>query len=417
MTRYITETLRTPVIAETDVVVLGGGPAGVCAALAAARLGAQVALVERWGHLGGQATGGLVIEFFGASDGPTFQWGRKIKAGIYEEILERLKPFGAVTRFPDVLIHPEYLKLVCQRMLLEAGVKLLTHSLAVGAVVEGEVIKAALIENKSGRGAILGKVFVDGTGDGDSAAWCGVPYELLPADQLRPVTLVYRFGNVDIARAKQFMETEKRAYAELMAQARQELGFALAWNPTLNPGEVWTDEAHLEAIDCSKAEDMMKSENWGREKAAAAFDFYRRHVPGFEQATWVDTAPQMGTRESRRIRGKYWLTAEDCRAGRQFEDCVVLNPYHPLGPGHVFGIPYRCLLPSLGPKNLIFSGRCVSVAHDIMDWMREIPSCACLGQAAGAGAALALNVNGDVSAVETPALRRALLAGGAILDV
>jgi len=202
-----------------------------------------------------------------------------------------------------------------------------------------------------------------------------------------------------------------------MAQGEAELGFALGWNPTLNPGEVWTDEAHLEGVDCSKAEEMMRCENWGREKAAAAFEFYRRNVPGFEQATWVDTAPQMGTRESRRIRGRYWLTGEDCRSGRKFEDCVVLNPYHPAGPGHVFGIPYRCLVPSAGPKNLLFSGRSVSVAHDIMDWMREIPSCSCLGQAAGTGAALALNAGGDVGAVETPALRKALLAAGAILEV
>ena len=253
MTRFITETMKTPVVAETDVVVLGGGPAGVCAAVAAARLGSEVTLVERWGHLGGQATGGLVIEFFGASDGPLFQWGRKIKAGIYEELVDRLKPFDAVTRYPDVLTNPEYLKLVCQQMLFEAGVKPFTHTLAVGAVVEGDQIKAALIENKSGRGAILGRVFVDGTGDGDSADWCGVPNELLPADQLRPVTLVYRFGNVDVERARTFMETAPQAYADIMAQAKAELGFALGWNPTMNASEVWTDEAHLSGIDLKQS--------------------------------------------------------------------------------------------------------------------------------------------------------------------
>lgn len=133
MSNFITEALKTPVIAKTDVVVMGGGPAGVTAAIAAARLGAQVILIERWGHLGGQATGGLVIEFFGASDGPTFKWGRKIKAGIYEETLDRLKPYFAVTRFPDVLIHPEYLKLVYQQMILEADVKPMTHILVVGS--------------------------------------------------------------------------------------------------------------------------------------------------------------------------------------------------------------------------------------------------------------------------------------------
>ncbi len=161
----------------------------------------------------------------------------------------------------------------------------------------------------------------------------------------------------------------------------------------------------------------MRSEFWGREKAATAFAFYRKHIPGFEEATWVDTAPQIGTRESRRIRGNYWLTTEDCESGRKFEDTVVLNPYRPKGPGHVFGIPYRCLVPSAGPKNLLFSGRCVSVAHNVIDWIREIPSCACLGQAAGTGAALALDANCDVTSVDIKRLCATLVEMGAILEV
>ena len=417
MSTFITETLKTPVIADADVVVMGGGPAGVTAAIAAARLGADVILIERWGHLGGQATGGLVIEFFGASDGATHEWGRKIKAGLYEECLERLRPYAAVTRFPDVLIHPEYLKLVYQQMIMEAGVKPMTHSIAVSATIEDDKIASVQVENKSGRGAVLGKVFVDGTGDADSAKWCGVPYELLSADQLKPVTMVYRFGNVDIKRAQEFKKENPQEYATVVEQSKEELGFSLAWNPTMNKGEVWTDEAHIFGIDCSKAEDMMKSEFWGRERAVAAFEFYRKHVPGFEEATWVDTAPQMGTRESRRIRGVYWLTFEECETGRMFEDTIVLNPFRPRGSGHIFAIPYRCLVPRAGPKNLLFSGRCISVAHDVLDWMREIPSCACLGQAAGTAAALALEVKCDVGAVDTTRLRTTLVDAGAILEV
>jgi len=417
MNGFITETLTTPIVAETDIVVMGGGPAGVTAAVAAARLGADVILIERWGHFGGQATGGLVIEFFGAADAQPYETGRKIKAGIYEETLDRLRFYSAVTRFPDVLIHPEYLKLVYQQMILESRINPFAHTMVVGAQTRDEKIVTVQVENKSGRGAISGKVFIDCTGDGDSAKWCGVPHELLPADQLLPVTLVYRFGNVDIERARKFTKENLQEYSEIMGLAKQELGFSLAWNPTMNRGEVWTDEAHLNNIDCSKAEDMMQSEFWGREKAASALEFYRKHIPGFEEAVWVDTAPQMGTRESRRIRGKYWLTIEDCDAGRQFEDTVLLNPYRAKGTGHVFGLPYRCLVPNMGPKNLIFAGRCVSVAHDALDRIREIPSCMCMGQAAGTGAALALDVEADVGAMDTNRLRSKLLDAGAILEI
>ncbi len=167
--QYIVETKQTPVIGKADVVVLGGGPSGVAAAMCAARLGAEVILVERYGYFGGQATGGLVIEFFGAHDGAFKKPGRTIMGGFYDELLDRLKAHDAVTRFPDVLLHPEVLKLVYQRLLLEAGVKVIAHTWAVDASVEDGIIKAVMVESKSGRGALKGKVFVDATGDGPSA--------------------------------------------------------------------------------------------------------------------------------------------------------------------------------------------------------------------------------------------------------
>jgi hypothetical protein len=415
MSGFIIERLNTPVIAETDVVVLGGGPAGVAAAVAAARLGADVILIERWGHLGGQATGGLVIEFFGAYDGPVFKWGRKIKGGIYDETIDRLKALSAVRRFPDVIIHPEYLKLVYQQMILEAGVTPMTHTIVVGAVVEEERIRSVLVENKSGRGAIKGKVFVDCTGDADTARWCSVPFELLPAEKLKPATLVYRFGNVDIEKAEAFRRSEKRLYATILDMAKEVLGFPLSWHPAMNSNEVWTNEAHIH-VDCTVAEELMRAEFYGRERAAAALEFYRKHMPGFENAQWVDTAPQLGTRESRRIKGIHWLTVEDCDSEVLFEDTVVLNPHRRKGPGHVFAIPYRCLVPLSGPKNLLFAGRCISVAHEVLDWMREIPSCACLGQAAGTGAALALDSDCVTGSVDIKRLREKLIENGAVLE-
>jgi uncharacterized protein with NAD-binding domain and iron-sulfur cluster len=305
---YIVESKKTPIIAEADVVVLGGGPSGVAAAVCAARLGAKVIIVERYGYLGGQATGGLVIEFFGAHDGSLNKPGRTIMAGLYQEVLDRLKTMGAVTRFPDVLIHPEVLKLTYQRLLAEAGVKPLTHTWSVGASVQGDTLGAVLVESKSGRGGITGQVFVDATGDGDSAAWCEIPFEKLPREELRYATLVYRLGNVDVERAERFRSEQKTAYARILRKAKEELGFRLEWYRTMNPGEVWTDEAHVHNIDCSIAEDLMKAEFQGREMAFAALSFYHQNVPGFENASWVDTASQMGVRESRRIQSQYWLT-------------------------------------------------------------------------------------------------------------
>lgn len=413
---YIIETNKTPIIAKADVVVMGGGPSGVAAAICAARLCADVILVERYGYFGGQATGGLVIEFFGAHDGTFCNPGHTIMGGFYQEVLDRLKTMYAVTRFPDVLIHPEVLKLVYQRLLLEAGVRLLTHTWAVGAVTEDDLVKEVLVENKSCRGAIKGQVFVDGTGDGDSAKWCQIPYEKVPKEKLRFVTLVYRFGNVDLDRAEKFREENRSKYSRLIMKAKKELGFELAWHRTMNPGEVWTNEAHVYNIDCSNANDLMESELQGREMAYKAMLFYRKYMPGFESASWVDTAPQMGIRESRRIRGKYWLTSEDLKAERDFEDTIVYNKNHLFESGHVFSIPYRCLVPQ-GKKNLLFTGRCISVSHDIMNWMREIPSCTCLGQAAGIGAALALNTNCDVGAVDQMVLRNTLVDAGAIVEL
>jgi hypothetical protein len=184
----------------------------------------------------------------------------------------------------------------------------------------------------------------------------------------------------------------------------------------MNPGEVWTDEAHLYDVDCSIAKDLMKAEFEGREMAYAALQFYQQNVRGFENASWVDTAPQMGVRESRRIRSRYWLTREDLKAERVFEDTVVFNRNYVHPTGHAFSVPYGCMVPQK-IRNLLYTGRCIGVAHDIMDWTREIPSCTCLGQAAGTGAALALDAGCDVGAVDTVHLRRTLADAGAIIDL
>ena len=414
--KFIGRTGRVPLIAEADVVVLGGGPSGVAAAVCAARLGADVILLERYGYFGGQATGGLVIEFVGTHDGTPDNPGRPIKAGFYQEVLVRLQSLDAVTRFPDVTIHPEMLKLVYQRLVLEAGVEPLAHTWAVDATVKGDTIETIIVGSKSGLGAVAGRVFIDATGDADSAEWCQIPFEKLPPDDLSRVTLVYRFGNVDLERIEKFVDDHKEEYGQILSQAKDDLGFRLNWHPTMNPGEVWTNEAHIQGIDCSNTADLVRSELKGREMAYLALQFYREHVPGFEKACWVDTAPQMGVRESRRVRTQYWLTLQDVIARRMFVDTVVLENHHRrVGPPHIYSVPYRCLVPP-DIKNLLFTGRCVGVAHEIAGRVRDVASCMCLGQAAGTGAALAAEAGCDVGQVDAGELHKLLLDAGAILD-
>lgn len=414
MTEFIAENLKTKIIAETDILIMGCGPAGFTAAITAARMGARVMIIERHGHLGGLGTGGLVLALVG-NLGSQGEW---IKGGIYTETVDRLKSFpsGLAVEGDFLIAHPEYLKLIYQRMLIESGVRILTNTQAVGCQTEDGAITSVMVENKSGRGAIRAKVFIDCTGDADSARWCGVPFELLPGSQLCAMTLVYRLGNVDRQRASQFQNEQPEAYNALRRRGLKEAGVAVCWSLTPNEGEVWGNDAHIGGCDCSNAEDLMRAEFESREKVAAGFEFYKAHVPGFEKATWVDTAAQMGARESRRIRGKHWLTADDCDSGRRFKDSILLNNSAFIGRGTTYSVPYRCLVPEQGPRNLLFAGRCVSVEHAVIDRIREIPSCACLGQGAGTGAVLALNGNHDVSSVNTQDLKNALLKMGAILE-
>lgn len=388
---------------DFDVVVLGGGSAGVAAAVAAARSGAKTAIVERHGYFGGMATGGLVLTLYGHK-----QQGRWIKGGIIREIIEGLLSTGAATEGNDsVTVHPEYLKLLYQRMILGAGVKPFMYTLLTDAFLINDFVDSIRLEGKGLTAAkvIEAKVYVDATGDADSAPLLDVPFTSV--EKLRPVTLVSRYGNVDTERAI--------VSDEIQEKAEKELGHRLLFLPTVNPGEVWTDDNTIGETDCSDPESLADAEFEARERAARIFKFYRENVPGFERATWIDTAPQIGVRESRLIEGRYRLKLKDIDQDVSFPDNVVLNKNYLRDPQKdVFGVPLGCLIPK-SVNNLLYAGRCISVDSDILDYVREIPSCTCIGEAAGVTAAwLADKPDSDPGEL-WPAIQSELISRGAVL--
>jgi ribulose 1,5-bisphosphate synthetase/thiazole synthase len=373
-----------PIIHSSDVVVLGGGPAGVSAAISAAKMGADVTLIERYGHLGGQATGGLVIVLCGLTDGKI-----PVIKGLCQEIIDELKTQKAAKWLgPDVVFDPETLKYLFDCHILRYGVKTFFHSFACSMITEDNKVKYVITESKSGRNAIAGKIFIDATGDGDTAKWCDVPHEKLDKEKLLPITLTFRVGNVDIEKARRFIEENPTKYSKIIRSHSQEyLDLAPGgWVSTVNKSEVWFDVIYIKNVDATDVEDLTYAEMKGREMVRKVLEVYS-NIPGFEKANLIDTAPQIGCRESRRIIGEYYLEKRDL--DRAFEDSIARANNIFSKSGKSISIPFRCLIPK-GIDNLLYAGRCISVSHEMLDLVREIPCCMATGQAAGTVAGLAV---------------------------
>jgi hypothetical protein len=367
------------------VIVAGGGPAGVAAATAAARNGAEVLLVERYGHLGGLATGGLVICLV-----ETKRYGY----GICKEVLERLSDLkadrlntasGETERWVEgaslsgeesYSFDPEAMKFISDRLVVESGANLLLHSLVVAPIVRGNDVKGLVLEGKLGRQAVLAKVIVDATGDADIAAASGAPYEI----DRHPwgINLEFRLGNVDVERATKWREQNPKLYAGLMDRLKREAG-EIGWGRSVYGNVAWCHGPHFFDVDGLNTRHLTRVEVESRRAIMEGLKLFRENLPGFEDAFIMDTAPQIGVRETRRIVGEYVLTKEDALAGRQFDDAVAKG---------IFGIPYRCLVPK-GVDGLLVAGRCISTTHEAQGVIRNIPPCLITGQAAGIAAALA----------------------------
>ncbi|HIC88084.1 MAG TPA: FAD-dependent oxidoreductase [Anaerolineae bacterium] len=425
---------ETPILRQVEIAVIGGGPAGLGAAIAAARMGREVVLVERYGHLGGLATGGLVLLWDDMDDGhgPTV-------GGIAAEMLARLEAEGGAVLPPAADLHradeaawwawapwgfgdwhvggpppwpimhaasvdAEALKRLAARMVQEAGAELWLHRWAVGTLTDGGCVTGVLLESKGGRGALCAQVTVDTTGDGDVFAAAGAEYT---TGQM-PLTLAHRLGGVDVERALALEREDPEHYRALNRRAMDLLGatYERWWLRTPQPGVVWCNCPTFPPADGLDPAVLTQVEVEGRERIARALEFLRAEMSGFEAAYLLETAPQVGVRQTRLLRGEAVVTREDLDAGRHFADSI--------GRSRTLHIPYRALVPR-AVDGLLVAGRCYSATPQAQALTREIAPCLVMGQAAGVAAALAVETRVAPRAVDVARLQDTLRSQGAIL--
>jgi hypothetical protein len=441
----LTEPARTTEVFGTfDVVVLGGGPAGIAAAASAARAGASTLLVERYGFLGGMGTAAGVTNFCGLHAN-RFGTIDQVVHGFADDLLRRIDALGGLkaphTVFGKInaqAYDTAAYKIAADALLVESGVKILFHALGAGIVKTADrQISALLIETKSGRRAVLGRVFIDGSGDGDLAAWAGAPFEIGGEDGsvMFPSTM-FRINDVarDAARNKAWT-----TFPALMEAAEQRTGQKFPRKtPIIRPQNhdiEWrvnlTQVANPDgtAVDGCDADQLSDGEIEGRRQIGEAFALLKQAVPAFANAYIVDIPPQLGIRETRRILGDYVLTEDDVLTCASFPDTIGVNGW-PI-EDHVAGdvlyrwpdipgsrgfnhLPYRMLLPT-GLDNLFVVGRCASMTHGGQSAARVSGACFAMGEAAGTAAAMVVAGNATTRQVDVAALQRTLVAQGAYL--
>jgi len=414
------------------VVVCGGGPAGVAAALSAARNGAEVLLLEQCGALGGMASLGLVPMLGRTTDGV-----HQVAAGICMEIAEEVVRRMGMTSFNGCWqpIRAELVKQVCDEKIIQAGVKLyFGQKLAAAACRNGRIVHLAFA-GPQGLKKVSGAVFIDATGDGALSAFAGADFQLGDADGVTmSPTLCVQYANVDWekcqAAARQGRD-DRRIWLDLCNAGTAPLPEyhfvgAFQTGPTTATGNL----GHIYGINGCGDADLTKGYLEGRKIATIIHRFYVEHVPGFEHSELVNTAGLLGVRETRRIVGDYQLDFDDYQRKASFPD-EIARYYYPVDihasstdpndqkrveqemarttyqRGESYGIPYRSLLP-VGLENLLTAGRCISCDRPVQSSLRVMPSCFLTGQAAGAAAFLSLSANGSVRTVDPVALRDVL---------
>ena len=432
--QMVTEEPRSlPISADVDVVVLGGGVAGLAASLAAAEGGASVLLIERGNVLGGTATAGMMALFYTPY---------RCAHGIPKRIFDRLIAAGGAFPGEVISFDHEVFKSVAFEMVGEAGIEVLLHTICADVIMDGDRVRGLVIENKGARSAVLGRILIDASGDADIAARAGAPVvKGRESDaKMRPMTLLFRLGGVDVAAMLDYVRANPEEFSKdpnqfmldieggnirifgffgLVEQGRQtgllypDCHYFRVESVMPARGTMLVNTVRIYDVDGTNPRDVSRAEIEGRRQQKLLLEFARAYLPGFANAYVVDSASHIGVRETRRIVGPYVLTEEDIVEQVTFDDSIGIdsNRQNRKGARHspdgkegssedaetreqvaqlfVYEIPYRCLLPQ-GIEGLLVAGRAISANHEADGYTRNQPACMVTGQAAGAAAALAL---------------------------
>jgi hypothetical protein len=444
----------TPVMAETDVLVVGSGPGGLAAALAAAREGVDTMLVERYGCFGGNITQAMVEPIAWYRHEGTIDSG-----GIGIEFERRAKEMGGTRddlesfgRIPDPgetipawvgqLLDADMFKVVADRMVQEAGVVPLLHCMVVGTIMEGNTIKGVITESKSGRQAILAERVIDATGDADVAFRAGAPYRKDPKEKLMGVSVSFGCSGVDVEELLEYTRKHPLRIADWARETsgkEQDLFYTRTGDAfdrateageipvgTLRGGPWWhslreTGEAtyinsvHMRGVDPTDVQDLTKAEMEGRQRAVWAIEAMRKYTPGFSNARLRTFGSSLGTRESRKIIGAYNITERDIKNQARFEDSIGIFPEFLDGYGVVFipttgryfQVPFGITLPET-IDNLLVAGRCVAGDKISHAATRQMMCCAVTGQGTGVAAAVAVKDGVTCRQVDISSVQKAL---------
>ncbi len=462
----------TMLSSRPQVLVAGGGPSGICAAIAAARNGARTLLIERYGFLGGTATSASVGPF-----APFHHGDEQVIQGIPQEIIDRLYELGGSSGHMKVQhshgsgtymcwFDREVYKFAALQLVQEAGADILLHTWVSEAVMDGDRIHGLIVQNKSGRQLIPADVVIDTTGDGDVIAASGARFEFGRESDRRTqaMTLLFEMAGVDIPPLRQYIETHPhefewwspvlpirplrpefqqehfvaQGFLSLVKEAMDTGELYLGRNSvllltTLWPGEITFNSTRVIGKRGIDARELTEAEIDARRQAMSLAKFMKKYVPGFARAYVVTTGVQIGVRESRRLVGEYILSTKDVQRGHKFADGIArgyfpIDIHSPTGKeGYVPGgstwteledsydIPYRCCLPEK-VEGLLVAGRCIAASHEAVGSTRSTGTCMALGQAAGTAAALAVRQGIVPRRVDIKELRTLLQAQGASIE-